>query len=104
MRKENIINKLKEIRYKYEQEGVAILGIFGSYATNKANKNSDIDILIETTPKFLKRYKGFRSFSRLDEIKKELKHYFDKEIDFIDKTGLKQHNNTYILEHTLYVS
>ena len=81
-----------------------LLGIFGSYARGEESETSDIDILIETTPEFLKTYKGFKAFAKLDEIKHELEHVFEKEIDLVDKVGLTQHNNTYILENTLYVS
>lgn len=104
MDKENIIATLKALQPTYTQEGVLLLGIFGSYARDEQNAKSDIDILIETTPKFLQKYKGFRAFARLDDIKHELEKIFSKEIDLVDKEGLKQHNNTHILESALYVS
>lgn len=44
-----ILQKLKSIKPEYQPEGVDILGVFGSYARNEADKDSDIDILIETT-------------------------------------------------------
>lgn len=104
MDKENIIATLKALQPTYKQEGILLLGIFGSYARDEQNAKSDIDILIETTPQFLQKYKGFRAFSRLDDIKHELEKIFSKEIDLVDKEGLKQHNNAHILESTLYVS
>lgn len=104
MTKEYILNTLKQLKPQYNQEGVILLGIFGSYAREEANEKSDIDILIETTPKFLNKYKGFKAFSKLDEIKEDLKKILKKDIDFVDKVGLVQHKNTHILESTLYVS
>ena len=99
-----ILSTLKKLKPHYEKEGILLLGIFGSYANNSANESSDIDILIETTPAFLKQHKGFRAFAELENLKTSLKAIFQKEIDIVDKQGLKQHNNHYILEKTLYVS
>lgn len=104
MEKYTLLSKLKALQPIYQKEGVLLLGIFGSYARGEEKEMSDIDILIETTPQFLKTYKGFRAFSKLDEMKEELEKIFQKKIDFVDKEGLKQHNNSYILENTLYVS
>ncbi len=44
MKKEEILNKLKEIKPLYEKEGLEILGVFGSYAKDTQNEFSDIDI------------------------------------------------------------
>ena len=104
MKKEQILYELKKLQPLYLEEGILLLGLFGSYANETENNTSDIDILIETTPKFLQTHRGFKAFSRLDEIKKDLKKVFKKKIDLVDKVGLEQHNNNYILENTLYVS
>jgi predicted nucleotidyltransferase len=40
---------------------------------DEAKEDSDIDILIETTPEFLQINKGFSAFVKLDEIKSKLK-------------------------------
>lgn len=103
MTKDEIINKLKLFKPIFSKEGVELLGLFGSYANNNATSSSDIDILVETTPKFLEKYKGFRAFSKLDEFKELLSSEFKKDIDLVDKQGLLQHNNEYILKKTIYV-
>jgi uncharacterized protein len=103
MTKEEIIYTLKELKPKYELEGLAILGLFGSYARDEQSENSDIDILIETRSDFLDKYRGFRAFSKLDDIKNELKNIFNKEIDFTDRQGLLQRGNDYILTKAIYV-
>ena len=102
--KDSILLKLKEINPSYEKDGVKLLGLFGSYSRDEANENSDIDILIETTPLFLKKYQGLKAYVKLDEIKNDLKKVFNKNIDIVDKQGLLQHNNTYILNKAIYVS
>lgn len=44
-----ILNKLKDINPSIEKDGIKLLGLFGSYSRDEATRNSDIDILIETT-------------------------------------------------------
>ena len=101
--KEVVIEKLRSFQPIFAKEGVLLLGIFGSFARDEAKKGSDIDILVETTPKFLERYKGFSGFSKLQEMKEKLEHELKTQVDLIDKQGLMQHKNTYIIESTLYV-
>jgi predicted nucleotidyltransferase len=102
-KKEEIITKLKELKLKYEADGFVILGLFGSYSRDEQNDNSDIDILIDTKKEFLDKYCGFRAFVRFDEIKNEMKTIFHKEIDFVDRQGLLQRGNDYILKKAIYV-
>lgn len=63
--KSEILLKLADLKTTYEKEGVLILGLFGSYAKDEANDESDID-----SDLFCQKYPGFKSFSRLDDIKK----------------------------------
>jgi len=98
-----ILKILGEVKPQYEKEGFVILGLFGSYIRNEADEESDIDILVDTTEEFTKQYRGFRAFSRFEEIKRALKEKLHKEIDFVDRQGLIRHNNTYILDKALYV-
>jgi hypothetical protein len=104
MKKEQILDELKKLQPHYLEDGIILLGLFGSYARGEEHESSDIDILIETTPQFLEKFKGFRAYLKLDEVKIRLENKLGKKIDLMDKTGLLQHNNTYIMENTLYVS
>ena len=103
MTKEYILEELTKLQPLFNKEGVNILGLFGSYSRDEATQNSDIDILIETTPKFLNDNIGWDAFVKLDELKILLKEKFKKDIDFADKQGLLDHNNAYILNKTIYV-
>lgn len=103
MNKEYILKELTAFQPLFNREGVNILGLFGSYSRDEATNNSDIDILIETTPKFLSDNIGWDAYTKLDELKDLLKEKFKKNIDFADKQGLLDHNNTYILNKTIYV-
>ncbi|MFZ2968768.1 MAG: nucleotidyltransferase domain-containing protein [Sulfuricurvum sp.] len=51
--KEAILEYLRSIKPSHEKEGIVIHGIFGSFARDEASENSDIDVLIETTPRFV---------------------------------------------------
>lgn len=103
MQRNEILRQLKALKPRYEKEGFIIMGLFGSRARDEADESSDIDLLIETTDDFLARYRGFQAFVKFDEIKEELRKIFHADIDFVDRQGLLQRGNDYILKKTLYV-
>jgi uncharacterized protein len=99
-----ILQTLRDMKPEYEAEGVNILGIFGSYARNQANENSDIDVLVETNNLFMAKHPdGFSGFTKLSKLREELENTFKTRVDLVDKTGLLQHNNTHILQSAVYV-
>ncbi|MBI3873697.1 MAG: nucleotidyltransferase domain-containing protein [Arcobacter sp.] len=103
LNKDSILLQLKELKPEFQKDEVNILGLFGSYARDEENKNSDIDILIETTPLFLEKYRGLKAYAKLEDLKNIIKDTFHKEIDFVAKSELNQHSNTYILNKAIYV-
>ena len=67
MNKNEILNKLKELKPIYQNEGLEILGVFGSYAKETNTKYSDIDIAYKLDyDKFSKKYIG--GFSKILRI------------------------------------
>lgn len=99
MKKEEILNKLKELKPIYQQEGLEIVGLFGSYAKDNETQYSDIDIAYKLNyEEFSKKYVGgFSKLLRIDSIKNELKSIFKKEIDFVPDSNKK------ILKDIIYV-
>lgn len=91
MNKNEILNKLKELKLIYQNEGLEMLGVFGSYAKDTNTEYSDIDIAYKLDyDKFSKKYiGGFSKILRIDEIKDELKSVFKKEIDFVSDSNKK---------------
>ena len=85
MKKSEVLEKLKNIKSKYESEGVKLLGLFGSYSKDEADKFSDIDILYSLDyEKFSKKYKdGFSKLLRIEDIKSELEKLFGKKVDLV---------------------
>ena len=99
MNKKDILKQLKNIKPKYEQEGLIILGLFGSYSQDKQTQYSDIDIAYKIDyDKFSQKYiDGFSKLLRIDDIQKELQETFKKNIDLVPNT------NTNIIKDLVYV-
>ena len=97
--KNEILLKLKELKPTYEQEGIEILGLFGSYAKDTQTKFSDIDVAYRLDyDKFSLKYKdGFSKLLRIEHIKEELQNIFKTPIDFISDT------NKSIVKDLIYV-
>ena len=72
---------LKEVLI-YTDVDKAIL--FGSYAKNKATKQSDIDIVIDSSGKI----KGLKYFAIIDMIREK----FNKDVDVIEKAEINKNS------------
>ncbi|HEH4490153.1 TPA: nucleotidyltransferase domain-containing protein [Campylobacter coli] len=66
LKKENILKYLSSIKKELNQDGIIEIGLFGSYAKDKADIASDIDIVICSSEKFLKNFRGFEGAIYLD--------------------------------------
>lgn len=95
MNKKEIIGFLKEHKKNYMEDGFIIVGLFGSYARGDFDKDSDIDLIYEIdNDKFFKKYGGFLSVSKVEDIKKELEKKLKKSVDLVsfdtmDKSTIK---------------
>ena len=77
MDKKYILEKLSKIdKNKYS---ISELGLFGSYAKNVDNENSDIDVLVKMEFK-----KGM--YQNFCNLQKELEEIFHKKVDLIEKS------------------
>lgn len=95
--KHDIVNIIKSNRHKLVAFGANRIGIFGSYATNNANAESDIDIFIE----FEKGKKNFKNYTGAYLFLREL---LQKDIDFITPESLSPYIGPHILKEVEYVS
>ena len=85
MNKEEIINYLKENKSILEHKfKVRRIGLFGSFAKDKANSNSDIDIVVDMPSNFDLYY----------DLKYFLEKAFKKNVDL----GLEKNIRAYIKE------
>lgn len=95
MNRETILNKLKILKpilqKKYPLESMAL---FGSYARNEADENSDVDLLVELNGKM-----GINFIDMADEIEDSL----GIKTEVITKLSLKEKFLSLIKEDLIYV-
>ena len=93
----NIIQKLKEVKNKYQNEGFYIVGVFGSAARKEDDIFSDIDIAYKIDHKlFSKKYRdGFSKIIKIEDIKNELQSLLKKNVDLV---SLNSANKTFLNE------
>jgi len=99
MQKEHILDYLKNIKNELIENGIEKIGLFGSFAKGKADLYSDIDIVIKTTPVFVKKFDGIKGFLFLEDLRQKLQKQFHRQVDICDEAGLKHKN---IIEDAIY--
>ncbi|NCO12733.1 MAG: hypothetical protein AUJ41_00550 [Candidatus Pacebacteria bacterium CG1_02_43_31] len=88
---QSIIDQTIPILQKY---GITKASLFGSYAKNNFDQNSDVDILIQP-PKNM----GL-SFINLHL---ELENKLNKKVDLVSYNGINKHLRSYILENQIKI-
>lgn len=92
--KTDILNKLRELKPILSKEyAVRRIGLFGSFADNSADENSDIDLLVE-----LDKPIGWKFFS----LEIYLEKVFGRKIDLVTKNALKEQIKKDILNKVNY--
>ncbi len=94
--KKEIINQLKSNKQYLLSFGVKEIGLFGSFLTNNANSDSDIDLLVDIK----KEHKTFKNFMSLNYF---LEHLFNRKVDLITKQSLSPYIGPHILNSVEYV-
>lgn len=98
MQKQDILEYLKSNqKYYYDQFGIEFIGIFGSFARDDSNHDSDIDILYK-----IEKDKKLSIFKYL-ELNKQLEDFFHKKIDLVRDETLKPQIKEYIQKDISYV-
>lgn len=100
-----VLEKLKQLKLKLQNEGFELIGVFGSFARDEQTPTSDIDILyqINDTKSYLEKYTGWDSILHILEVKDLLKRELHREVDFVDKSTLNSISNKYIQKDLVYV-
>ena len=97
MTKAFVLDFLKKHKTLYfEKYGVTKIGLFGSYAREESQKESDVDIAIE----MLDEKKSLSSFFAL---RRELEHAFKTKVDLGIESALKPIAKERILKEIIYV-
>ena len=96
MNKKLIYDKLKDKEeYLKKTFHVKKIGVFGSFARDEQNCNSDIDILVE----FEKGYKDLFNYMKLKYYLEEL---FNRKVDLVIKNAIKKEIKEKILNEVKY--
>jgi uncharacterized protein len=91
----DILNKLRELKPILSREySVKEIGLFGSYESDSATDDSDIDLLIE-----LDKPIGWKFFS----LEIYLEKTFGRKIDLVTKSALRERLKEEILSKVNYV-
>ncbi|KAF5081744.1 Nucleotidyltransferase domain protein [anaerobic digester metagenome] len=95
MNRNDILNKLKELKPFLKREySVKEIGLFGSFASDSARDDSDIDLLVE-----LEKPIGWKFFS----LEIYLEQIFGRKIDLVTKNALRDRLKEDILNKVNYV-
>jgi predicted nucleotidyltransferase len=98
--KDDILNYLKKNKKKFYKEfGIVTIGLFGSYAKDSANSNSDVDIFYERDKNFELK-SGFEFLSLPKKIAKDLNV---KKVDFVKLSSMNPIIKHYAKEDFIYV-
>lgn len=93
--REEIIKKLGAFKARVANRyPIASLALFGSFARNEQNEDSDIDVLVEFNGRV-----GSEFFALADELEKQL----ENKVDLVSKKGIKPKYFSSIQSDLIYV-
>ncbi|MDA3898543.1 MAG: nucleotidyltransferase family protein [Desulfobacteraceae bacterium] len=95
IKKQEVINKLKQNQHKLNAFQVKELYLFGSVARNEAGPDSDVDFIVDFEPG---AEVGFFKFVRLQKMLSEL---LDCSVDLTTRDALHQELKNHILKESL---
>jgi predicted nucleotidyltransferase len=93
LRRKDILRMLEENARVLKGFGVRKLGLFGSFARDKATPSSDIDFVVELE---------IKSFDKYMELKFYLEDLFGRGIDLVLDSAIKPRLRPYIEKEVVY--
>ena len=84
MKKDEILNYLKEFKDSSHNKLFIEIGLFGSYAKNQADDFSDIDVAVKVDKEYLERHDIWDYFDAINEMKMALLKRFKLQSDIFD--------------------
>lgn len=88
--KEEIVERLREVRSQISTLGVISIGLFGSFATEKQTPASDVDLLVEFAPD----QHTFDNFMNLSFL---LESILGRKVELVTPESLSPHIGPHIL-------
>ncbi|CUU76527.1 nucleotidyltransferase family protein [Campylobacter hyointestinalis] len=102
--KEVILEYLSQIKPLLKKDGIKEIGLFGSYAKDYADENSDIDIVVLAGKKeFLERLHAFKALEFLDNLREQISKKFNKSVDICDFYSKEKMKDNKIIKGAIYV-
>ena len=89
--KEDLINRIMEIRKRLSFFGVTSIGLFGSFVREEQTPESDIDILVEFAPEK-------HTFDNFMEVSFLLEETLGRKVEVVTPAGLSPHIGPHILK------
>jgi len=101
--KDDILLFLQTLKPELFAQGIVSLGLFGSVAKETNTINSDIDIVYETSDKFINKYKGWSAFTYLNtHLRDKISERFHTHVDMFDLNSSSSIKDK-VKEEALYV-
>jgi uncharacterized protein len=97
MNKNEILEILKTLKPQYQQDGMNIVGLFGSFARGEEKSDSDVDIVYEIEKG--KTFSMFKYLKYLADLEKSLQH----KVDLVRAETIKRDLKPYIYKDIIYV-
>ena len=95
--KQYILSTLENIKQKYVDIGIQIVGVFGSVARGEASESSDIDVLYKTK-------KGVKNlYDKKLLLREELQKLFNTKVDLANERYLKPYAKETVMKDLVYV-
>jgi len=94
--KDEIRERLNDLRSDLRRLGVKRLGLFGSFLADAQCEESDVDLLVEFEP-------GKKSFDRFMQLSFLLEKALRRRVELVTREGLSPHLAPHILREVAYV-
>lgn len=94
--KENLIERILELRERLASLGVTSIGLFGSFVRGEQTASSDIDILVEFAPEK-------HTFDNFMDVSFLLEDTLGRKVELVTPEGLSPHIGPHILQEVEHV-
>ncbi|MDO5046542.1 nucleotidyltransferase family protein [Campylobacter sp.] len=102
--KEEILEFLRSLKPELESFGIKKVGLFGSYAKDKANIASDIDVVIESSEETIQKAGGgIKAIIYLEELRSRIMKRFKISADLCDIASMSEEKKQRLLQGVIYV-
>jgi hypothetical protein len=96
MKRQKVLRLLRAHQAELSQRGITSLSIFGSVARDQAEKNSDVDILVD--------FSGPPTFDGYMEAKFYLEDILGTRVDLVTRQALKPHMRPIVEQEAVRVA